>query len=52
MLSSVPAGSTLGPILFINDLPDVIENTKVLLSADDSKMSLEISNENDTTCLQ
>lgn len=55
MSSGVPAGSTLGPILFlmfINDLPDVIQNAKVLLFADDSKMFLEIDDQRDTAILQ
>lgn len=55
MTSGVPAGSTLGPILFamfINDLPDIIVHAKMLLFADDSKMFLEISNVDDTERLQ
>lgn len=55
MSSGVPAGSTLGPILFsmfINDLPEVIQHAKVLLFADDLKMLLEISNVSETRKLQ
>lgn len=53
--SGVPAGSTLGPIvfsIFINDMADVIEHGILLLFADDSKIMLKISNTTDCLRLQ
>lgn len=53
--SGVPAGSTLGPIVFsmyINDMADIIEHGLLLLFADDSKIMLKISNTNDCLRLQ
>ena len=36
VLSDVPQGSVLGPILFVNDLPDSVISSKVTLFIDDT----------------
>ena len=49
--SGIPQGSVLGPILFaiyINDLPDALENM-IKLFADDTKVFASVNNEEDKT---
>lgn len=52
--SGIPQGSVLGPILFtiyINDLPDVVDNM-VKLFADDTKLYANVNSEDDRDSLQ
>ena len=54
VLSGVPQGSVLGPLLFllfINDLPDVV-SSQLKLYADDALLYRTISSEDDVQALQ
>jgi len=55
VLSGVPQGSVLGPLLllvFINDLPPWVKNSMLLLFADDTKVYREIRENYDEILLQ
>ena len=57
VISGVPQGSVLGPLLFVmytNDLPTVVtsQNTKVFSFADDTKLVSKITSMNDKINLQ
>lgn len=53
--SGVPQGSNLGPLLFllfVNDLPTVIQDSEILMYADDVKMYRSIEHHTDFESLQ
>jgi len=54
VISGIPQGSVLGPILFliyINDLPDIVKSS-VKLFADDTKLYAEVMSSNDSEKIQ
>lgn len=55
VISGVPQGSHLGPLLFtlfINDLPSIIKHSKTLMYADDVKIVLSFKNSDQQKLLQ
>lgn len=55
VISGVPQGSHLGPVLFtlfINDVPSIIQHSKVLMYADDLKIFLSFKHVNEHSLLQ
>ena len=54
VLSGVPQGTVLGPLLFllfINDMTNAISNSKLIMYADDAKLFFKVRNEGDTQLL-
>ena len=54
VISGIPQGSVLGPLLFviyINDLPDIV-NSNIYLFADDTKVVRKVTTEEDAKTLQ
>ena len=55
VISGVPQGTVIGPLMFLcysADLPDVIQNSKISMYADDTKVYKAVSDVNDCKLLQ
>ena len=55
VLSGVPQGTVLGPLLFltyINDMPEMVKSSETKLFADDSLLFRTINNQADSVLLQ
>jgi len=50
-LNGIPQGSVLGPLLFINDTPEVV-NSLIRMFADDTKLFRIVNRDADSTVLQ
>lgn len=52
VVSGVPQGSALGPLLFLNDIPTAISYSTIYLFADDTKVVKSLTSNNNSLQLQ